>query len=88
EYTDTREIRLVGVGSESLSALTKTGLTAFADGEDVVVQTTATEDLSTVFGHISQAGLAFRDVITERPSLEDVFLALVGARIEEGELKP
>ncbi|MEE9593712.1 MAG: ABC transporter ATP-binding protein [Thermoplasmata archaeon] len=88
EYTDTKDIRLVGVGSESLSALIERGLTATSDGEDVVIQTAVTDDLSMVFGHISQAGLAFRDVITERPSLEDVFLAIVGARIEEGELKP
>ncbi|MFQ5907563.1 MAG: ABC transporter ATP-binding protein [Thermoplasmata archaeon] len=88
QYTDTKEIRLVGVGAESLSTLTERGLTASSDGEDVIVQTGAKDDLSMVFGHISQAGLAFRDVITERPSLEDVFLTLVGARIEEGELKP
>ncbi|MFQ5918785.1 MAG: ABC transporter ATP-binding protein [Thermoplasmata archaeon] len=88
QYTDTREIRLVGAGSEGLRALTDRGLTVTADGADIVVQTSTTDDLSAVFGHISQAGLAFQDVITERPNLEEVFLTLVGARIEEGELKP
>lgn len=87
EHTEIREIRLVGAGTEGLRMLQERGLTVVADGEDVVVQTRSTDDLSQVFTEISRSGLAFRDVITARPSLEDVFLALVGARIEEGELK-
>ncbi|MEE9164231.1 MAG: ABC transporter ATP-binding protein [Thermoplasmata archaeon] len=87
EHTEIREIRLVGAGTKGLRLLHERGLTAVADGEDVVVQTRSTDDLSQVFADISQSGLAFRDVITARPSLEDVFLALVGAPIEEGELK-
>ena len=87
EHTEIREIRLVDAGSEGLRMLQERGLTVVSDGEDVVVQTRSTDDLSQVFAEISQSGLAFRDVITARPSLEDVFLALVGVGIEEGELK-
>jgi ABC-2 type transport system ATP-binding protein len=87
QHTDTREIRLVGAGSEGLHLLTDRGVTATAEGEDVVVRTESTDDLSQVFNHITDSGLAFRDVITVRPSLEDVFLSLVGSRIEGGELQ-
>ncbi|MFQ5552567.1 MAG: ATP-binding cassette domain-containing protein [Thermoplasmata archaeon] len=87
EHTDTKEIRLVGVGSDSLDTLRGQGLTVTPDGEDLIIETRSADDLSEVFRLISQGGLVVRDVVTTRPSLEDVFLAIVGHGIEEGELK-
>ena len=86
-HTETREIRLVGAGSDGLAALQERGLSVTADGEDLIIETRSPDDLSEVFRIVSQGGPAFRDVVTARPTLEDVFLAIVGHRIEEGELK-
>ncbi len=82
-----REVRLVGAGQEGLDRLSEGGFEASLDGDDVVLRARASEGLGPVFAQISASGLTFSDVVTARPKLEDVFLSIVGARIEEGELK-
>ncbi len=87
-HTDHRDIRLIGAGSEALDTLTAENLEVQLDGEDITVKAKADDNLGQIFAQISRSGITFQDVITARPSLEDVFLKIVGARIEEGELKP
>ncbi len=87
-HTDRRDIRLIGAGSEALDTLTAENLEVQLDGEDITVKAKADVNLGQIFAQLSRSGITFQDVITARPSLEDVFLKIVGARIEEGELKP
>ncbi|MFQ5838287.1 MAG: ABC transporter ATP-binding protein [Thermoplasmata archaeon] len=88
EHTESRDIRLVGAGPEGLERLSKENLNVNLDGNDLVVQAQASDSLGRIFNQISQSGVTFEDVLTARPRLENVFLSIVGARIEEGELKP
>ncbi len=87
-HTDTRDIRLLGASAEAFDELQAKDLDVLREGEVLVVRTKVEDSLGEVFARIAQSGVAFRDVVTSRPSLEDVFLKIVGARIEEGELKP
>ncbi|MEE9237741.1 MAG: ABC transporter ATP-binding protein [Thermoplasmata archaeon] len=87
-HTDRRDIRLIGAGSEALDRLTAENLDVQLDGADITVKAKADDSLGEIFAQISRSGVTFQDVLTARPSLEDVFLKIVGAGIEEGELKP
>jgi ABC-2 type transport system ATP-binding protein len=57
-----------------------------ADGDKVAVYGTGESLVAGVVGALSSAGVKFTDLRSERPSLEDVFLARTGKRIrrEEG----
>ncbi len=86
-HTDTRDIRLLGASPEAVDGLKAENLEVDREGDDLIVRAKADDSLGQVFAQISRSGVSFRDVVTSRPSLEDVFLKIVGARIEEGELK-
>ncbi|MFQ6012025.1 MAG: ABC transporter ATP-binding protein [Thermoplasmata archaeon] len=83
-----RTIRLVGAGSAGLAALARADLDIEVDGEDLIVRSALSDGLGQVFSVLATKGVSFRDVRTSRPHLEEVFLKLVGARLEEGELHP
>lgn len=87
EHTERREVRLVGAGPGALEKLAKADFEVTLDGEDIVLRAKATEGLGAVLMYIVESGVTFDDVITARPRLEDVFLSIVGTRIEEGELR-
>ncbi len=87
-HTDRREIRLVGVGPDALEKLADEKLDIRLVGEDLILRAQASASLRQIINTISQSGVVFEDVITTRPTLEDVFLNIVGARLEEGVLKP
>ncbi len=82
-----RTIRLAGAGQAGLEALAGTPLEVHLEGEDLVVRSTSSDGLGTVFSILAEHGVSFQDVQTSRPNLEEVFLKIVGARLEEGELQ-
>lgn len=82
-----RTVRLVGVGESALKALAETDLDARLEGEDLLVRAASSGALGHVFAVLAEEGVSFQDVHTSRPRLEEVFLKLVGARLEEGELQ-
>lgn len=82
-------IVLVGIGSDGLKEIKRRGIeaTAEADG-DILVPVKDPSEMRTIFQKLSGIELKVKDMYTRRQTLEDVFLDLVGAKMEEGDLKP
>ena len=78
---------LVGVGKDGLREVTRRGITATEEGGDVLVPVADPSEMRTIFMKLSALELKVKDMYTRRQTLEDVFLGLVGARMEEGVLK-
>lgn len=53
-------------------------------GDRVTVHGQSDRSLAPILGVLDTAGVAFHDLRTEQPSLEDVFLALTGHQIRDG----
>ncbi len=86
-HGETRTIRLLRADADAFEALTAEDLDVGQEGEDLLVKARGDENLGDVLARIARSGVTFQDVVTSRPSLEDVFLTIVGGTIEEGELK-
>ncbi len=82
-------IVLVGVGPEGMKEIKRRGIeaTTEADG-DILVPVADPSEMRTIFQKLSGIELKVKDMYTRRQTLEDVFLDLVGAKMEEGDLKP
>jgi ABC-2 type transport system ATP-binding protein len=78
---------LVGVGKDGLREITRRGITATEEDGDVMVPVRDPSEMRTIFAKLSALELKVKDMYTRRQTLEDVFLGLVGARMEEGVLK-
>jgi len=81
-------IVLSGAGSEALREIRRRGIEATEDNGDVLVPVKDPTEMRVVFQKISGIELHAKDIYTRRQSLEDVFLNLVGAKMDEGDLKP
>jgi ABC-2 type transport system ATP-binding protein len=88
KYGKLTVVVLVGVGKEGLKEITRRGITATEEGGDVLVPVSDPSEMRTVFQKLSALELKVKDMYTRRQTLEDVFLGLVGAKMEEGVLKP
>ena len=78
---------LVGVGKDGLREISRRGITATEEEGDVMVPVRDPSEMRTVFAKLSALELNVKDMYTRRQTLEDVFLGLVGAKMEEGVLK-
>ena len=81
-------IVLSGAGSEALREIRRRGIEATEENGDVLVPVKDPTEMRTIFQKISGIELHAKDIYTRRQSLEDVFLNLVGAKMDEGDLKP
>jgi ABC-2 type transport system ATP-binding protein len=88
KYGKLTVVVLVGVGNEGLKEITRRGISATEEGGDVLVPVSDPSEMRTVFQKLSAIELKVKDMYTRRQTLEDVFLGLVGAKMEEGVLKP
>lgn len=79
---------LVGVGQDGLREISRRGITATIENGDVLVPVSDPSEMRTFFQKLSALELKVKDMYTRRQSLEDVFLNLVGQKMEEGVLKP
>jgi ABC-type multidrug transport system ATPase subunit len=52
-------------------------------GDRVIVHSQSDRSLTAILGILDRAGVSYRDLRTEQPSLEDVFLALTGREMRE-----
>jgi len=81
------ENRLVFTVPDGRCDLRLEGLTGVerveASGDRVVVYGRGDRFASLVVGALEQAGIAFRDLRTEQPTLEDVFLKITGREMRE-----
>jgi ABC-2 type transport system ATP-binding protein len=86
-YGKTTVIVLSGAGSEALREIRRRGIEATEENGDVLVPVKDPTEMRMVFQKISGIELHATDIYTRRQSLEDVFLNLVGAKMDEGVLR-
>ena len=78
------EIVTLGTPEELIAAAPTTQIRYRADGEEIVVDTeTPTRTLAELTGRAAAAGLELEGLEVRRPTLEDVYLELVGVEPEE-----
>jgi ABC-2 type transport system ATP-binding protein len=87
KYGKMTVVVLVGVGKDGLREISRRGITATEEEGDVMVPVRDPSEMRTVFAKLSALELNVKDMYTRRQTLEDVFLDLVGAKMEEGVLK-
>jgi ABC-type multidrug transport system ATPase subunit len=80
-------IVISGVGSEALDEIRRRGIDATQEEGDVLVPVQNPSEMRVIFQKLSGIELKAKDMYTRRQTLEDVFLGLVGAKMEEGVLK-
>jgi len=80
-------IVLVGAGPEGLVELTRRGIPASDRGGDVVVTVDDPAKLRKMFAELSSIEVSYKEMYTRRETLEDVFLSLIGSRMDEGVLE-
>ncbi len=78
---------LKGAGQDGLEKVVKMGMKAELDGRDVAVRVPPLTKMRDTISDIVEAGIAFKDFETRKPTLEDVFFNLIGGRLEEGVVK-
>src|SRR5213596_3852040 len=86
QYGQGHSIVLAGAGEEGLKAVRARGVTAELQGVDVVVQVPLASDMRRMLEKLASIDTPLNEIYTRRASLEDVFLNLVGARMQEGVL--
>lgn len=80
-------IVLVGAGPEGLRELSRRGISAMARNGDVVVTVDDPSELRNMFAKLSSIEVSYREMYTRRETLEDVFLSVIGSRMDEGVLQ-
>ncbi len=88
QYGKMTVVVLVGVGTDGLKEVTRRGIIASEEGGDVLVPVSDPSEMRTFFQKLSALDLKVKDMYTRRQTLEDVFLGLVGAKMEDGVLRP
>ncbi len=81
-------IVLGGAGEAGLREVQRLGFPATLVDEDVHVRVTDPARMKGTLRDLASLNISMRDMYTRRGTLEDVFLSLVGARMEEGVLQP
>ncbi|MGB2581312.1 MAG: ABC transporter ATP-binding protein [Thermoplasmata archaeon] len=87
QYGQTTVVVLEGVGKEGLKEVARRGIDASESNGDVLVPVRNPSEMRTVFAKLSAIELPVKDMYTRRQTLEDVFLGLVGTKMDEGVLQ-
>lgn len=87
KYGKMTAIVLVGAGAEGMKELARRGIQAVRQNGDVVVSVKDPAELRVMFAKLSSIEIKIQEMYTRRETLEDVFLSLIGARMEEGVLQ-
>lgn len=87
KYGKATVIVLVGAGKEGLKEIQRRGISATEEGGDVMVAVADPSELRALFAKLSSIELKLKDMYTRRETLEDVFLNLVGVKMDEGVLQ-
>ncbi|UCE80334.1 MAG: ABC transporter ATP-binding protein [Methanobacteriota archaeon] len=86
-FGKTTVVVLEGVGSNGLTEITRRGIEATEVNGDVLVPVKDPSEMRTIFAKLSSIELPVKDMYTRRQSLEDVFLTLLGTKMDEGVLQ-
>ena len=87
QYGTTTVVVLEGVGMDGLTEITRRGIEATEVNGDVLVPVKNPTEMRIIFAKLSSIELPVKDMYTRRQSLEDVFLNLVGTKMDEGVLQ-
>ncbi|MCU0860679.1 MAG: ABC transporter ATP-binding protein [Thermoplasmata archaeon] len=87
EHGKKTTIVLVGAGPEGLKELTRRGIAASEKDGDVAVPVEDSSKLRWMFAKLSSIEVSYKEMYTKRDTLEDVFLSLIGSKMEEGVLQ-
>jgi ABC-2 type transport system ATP-binding protein len=79
-------IVLAGAGRPGYDALTARGIEAEPSGSDILVRVPAAADMRGMLEKLASIDVPLTELYTKRASLEEVFLRVVGARMQEGVL--
>ncbi len=80
-------IVLGGAGAAGLQEVTRRGIRAELRDTDVLVRVADPAEMRIVLAKLAAIDIPLTDMYTMRATLEDVFLSLVGAKMEEGVLQ-
>jgi len=80
-------IVLGGAGPEGLAQVQRRGIQAELRDGDVLVRVTNPAEMKTVLAKLAALDVPLKDMYTQRRTLEDVFLTVVGAKMKEGVLE-
>lgn len=86
-FGESTAIVLVGVGEDGMKELSRRGIRAVEQNGDAVVEVSDPSELRLMFAKLSSIDVKMKGMFTRRQTLEDVFLSLTGARMEEGVLE-
>lgn len=86
-YGTGTSIVLVGAGSEGVRELSRRGISSIEKEGDVVVTVHDVNELRKMFAKLSSIEVSYKEMYTKRDTLEDVFLSLIGAKMDEGVLQ-
>lgn len=87
KYGTGTSIVLVGAGPDGVRELARRGIAAQDRDGDVVVSVDDPNELRKMFAKLSSIEVNYREMYTRRETLEDVFLSLIGSRMDEGVLQ-
>jgi len=87
KYGKRTAIVLVDAGSEGFKELSRRGISGVVDGDDVIVEVGDPSELRVMFAKLSSIDVKYKEMYTRRQTLEDVFLGLIGSKMEEGVLQ-
>ena len=87
QYGSTTIVVLEGVGKDGLKEVARRGIEASESNGDVLVPVRSPSEMRTIFAKLSALELPVKDMYTRRQTLEDVFLGLVGTKMDEGVLQ-
>jgi ABC-type uncharacterized transport system ATPase subunit len=79
-------IVLAGAGHEGQRALQARGIEATIENGNVLVRVARASEVRAMLAKVAAIDVPLREIYTKRPTLEDVFLKLIGARMREGVL--
>ncbi|TLZ55759.1 MAG: ABC transporter ATP-binding protein [Methanobacteriota archaeon] len=79
-------IVLAGAGKEGYAALAAQGIPASVDNGNVLVHVANARDVRGMLAKVAAVDVPVTEIYTKRSSLEDVFMKVVGARMQEGVL--
>jgi len=79
-------IVLAGAGPEGLESLAARAIPASLEGDDVLVRVKESQQLRRMLAELAAIDVPVQGIYTRRDTLEDVFLKVVGARMQEGVL--
>jgi len=90
KYGKSTIIVLEGAGKAGLAKLKEIGISASIDEIDdrnVLVEVKRHSEMKATMARIANSDVPMNDIYTKRESLEDVFLSLIGSKMEDGVLK-